>query len=204
MLFTQEQHDVLFSNTTFKRHGFHRAIHLWPNGIVPVYISPQFGAGYVELIKSTMDYIMNVSCVSFQIHPDPPEEHHVVILKYSGCSSLVGRVEDMTNSESSQPLNIGDYCKWGNIVHELLHVLGLLHMHTALLRDDFVRINWKNIRKYAWKNFQRITAHVSMFDTQYDYRSIMHYTPKAFAINKNARTIIPFEKATEMGQRESK
>ena len=199
MLLTPEQHDYLYTNDSLRRHGFREEFQLWPDGIVPVVISEDFDPDYVDLIISAMDYISNVSCVVFNILPVPPSKHHVKIFKDDVCSSLVGRVEG-----GEQLLKIGDYCKKGNIIHELLHVLGFLHMHTAVSRDDFVRINWQNIADYAFKNFERVTASVSMFDTQYDYRSIMHYTSKAFAIDDKVRTIIPFERVTEMGQRESK
>lgn len=98
-------------------------------------------------------------------------------------------------------MKVGEQCSVGNLVHEFLHVLGFLHMHTATQRDDFVKINWKNIKPEAEKNFEKITANVSMFDTQYDYRSIMHYSPKAFAKNNQIKTIIPIEPVSTMGQR---
>lgn len=199
MLLTQEQYGFLYTNDSFKRHGFHRTIQLWPGGIVPVFISEEFDPDYVDLIKSAMDYISEVSCVKFKIELEPPPYHYVKIVKYDGCSSLVGRV-----NEKEQELRVGDYCEKGNVIHELLHALGFLHMHTAALRDDFVRINWKNIKFFALKNFEKVTAYVSMFDTQYDYRSIMHYTSTAFAIDRKVRTVVPFERITDMGQRESK
>lgn len=201
MLLTNEQHDFLYANDSFRRHGLYRGFMHWPGGNIPVVISEEFDPEYVELIKSAMNTISNVSCVKFQITLIPPQEHYLKVVKQGGCSSLVGRV---IGEENFQLLKVGDNCKIGNVVHELLHVLGLLHMQTAVLRDNYVRINWKNIHKGAVKNFDKFTAYVSMFDTEYDYRSIMHYSSKAFAINRKVRTIIPFEKVVEMGQRERK
>lgn len=36
-------------------------------------------------------------------------------------------------------------------------------------RDDFIRVNWDNIKERARFNFKQFTAHVSMFSTPYDY-----------------------------------
>lgn len=60
-------------------------------------------------------------------------------------------------------------CNKGNIIHEFLHALGFLHMHTAVERDKFVAIKWKNIKEDAKQNFQKYTTHVSMFGTECKY-----------------------------------
>lgn len=71
-------------------------------------------------------------------------------------------------------------------------------------RDDFISLNWSNIRENAKFNFKQFKAHVSMFDTPYDYDSIMHYSPTAFAVDRSKPTIIPRFPASRMGQREGK
>ncbi|CRK97016.1 CLUMA_CG010426, isoform A [Clunio marinus] len=48
----------------------------------------------------------------------------------SGCSSTVG---------------CSHYKKERETIHELLLVLGSLHMHTAIERDKFVKVNYGNI-----------------------------------------------------------
>lgn len=75
-------------------------------------------------------------------------------------------------------------------------------MHTAAQRDDFVRINYNNIVPRARKNFEKYVTYVSMYDTQYDFRSIMHYSKNAFAVDSSKNTITPFERVRAMGQRQ--
>lgn len=148
-----------------------------------------------------MAYIEEVSCIKFDQMPSDPSSY-LLISRGPACASEVGRQNSQErNGRRGQSMKVGEHCSIGNLVHELLHVLGFLHMHTATDRDDFVRINWKNIKTPALRNFEKVTAHVSMFDTQYDYRSIMHYSPKAFAINPGVKTIVPFEPVSVMGQR---
>jgi hypothetical protein len=68
-------------------------------------------------------------------------------------------------------------------------------------RDNYIRINWNNIKEGGKANFEQIQTHISMFGTQYDYGSIMHYSRKAFAIDKRYDTIEPLKRARNMGQR---
>lgn len=69
-------------------------------------------------------------------------------------------------------------------------------------RDNYLKVNWDNIKDSAKFNFKQFVAHVSMFSTPYDYNSIMHYSSKAFAKNKNQPTLIALQTAEQMGQRE--
>lgn len=82
----------------------------------------------------------------------------------------------------------------------------LLSIFTVLPseRDNFLKVNWNNIKEAAWFNFKQFSAHVSMFSTPYDYGSIMHYSPTAFAIDRTVPTLIPTQPAPNMGQREGK
>lgn len=74
--------------------------------------------------------------------------------------------------------------------------------HTAAQRDNFIRVNYNNIVPKATKNFEKYVTYVSMYDTQYDFRSIMHYSKNAFAADQKRRTITPFERVRAMGQRQ--
>ena len=85
--------------------------------------------------------------------------------------------------------------------HELGHVLGLHHEHQRHDRDDFITIHWDNIqqegRSQFAKNFKLFYMQVGSVnvpignrtDGTYDYLSIMHYFPDAFAIDDTIPTI---------------
>lgn len=195
MMLTNDQFEYLYSNNTLKRHGLKNAVSHWPEGHVPIRIVGEFSAGFIATIEEAAQYISSVSCITFDFKPENPVDY-VTILNGDGCSSQVGNMRT-----GPQSMKLSEHCSKGNIVHELLHTLGFLHMHTAVDRDSFVKINWENVKEQAKRNFEKYTAHVSMYKTQYDYRSIMHYSRKSFAINPNIPTIIPFERVTSMGQR---
>ena len=44
------------------------------------------------------------------------------------------------------------YCSKGNIMHELLHVLGVFHEQSRNDRDDYIFVNYANIRNRTFKN----------------------------------------------------
>ncbi|RXG70391.1 Zinc metalloproteinase nas-13 [Armadillidium vulgare] len=66
------------------------------------------------------------------------------------CSSSVGRVG------GKQTVSLGAGCVYfGIILHELMHAVGFWHEQSRADRNDYVRINWGNIRNGMEYNFQK-------------------------------------------------
>lgn len=64
-------------------------------------------------------------------------------------------------------------------------------MQSASDRDDYVKIEWKNIIAGAENNFRKYnTSFVTDFNEPYDYDSIMHYDAYGFTKNGYA-TMVP-------------
>lgn len=91
------------------------------------------------------------------------------------CSSYVGR----SAVPGVQLVYIGAGCGFGNIVHEMGHVMGAYHEHVRPDRDEFIRVNYSNIQAGAERNFDIPGDAVAI--GPYDLVSIMHYGPYAFA-----------------------
>ena len=64
----------------------------------------------------------------------------------SRCSSPVGYWRRRNT------INLARGC-WnkGIVIHEIMHSLGFYHEQSRPDRDNFVNINWNNIRKSKWK-----------------------------------------------------
>lgn len=196
MVLSDDQMNYLFSGDSNKRFGLASPIFRWPEGTVFYDFDPSIQPADKSVIVEAMNYIQKVSCVRFKVK-DKAAQHYVLIKHGRACSSKVG----MRRGGPQQMIIDGTLCSRGSIIHELLHCLGFLHMHMSDERDEHIDINWKNVKDDAKVNFKRITAHVSMFKTDYDYDSITHYSGIAFAKNKSQPTITPKKPAPNMGQR---
>ena len=198
MILSDDQINYLYSMNSTQRLGLASPFTRWPNGIVFYDVDKSLDEKGKEVVIAAMEYIENVSCVRFKVK-DGKTKHFVLIKSGKACNSKVGMRRGM------QPMIIdGNLCSKGSIIHELLHCLGFLHMHTANDRDDYININWKNIRDDAKLNFNHFAAPMSMFSTKYDYDSITHYSSVAFAKDKKKPTITAKKPAPNMGQRKGK
>ena len=68
------------------------------------------------------------------------------------------------------------------IKHEIIHSLGYYHEQSRQDRDNFVKINFANVRSGTKHNFDW-TQNTETFGVPYDGRSNMHYGYKAFSKN---------------------
>lgn len=74
----------------------------------------------------------------------------------------------------------------------VISALGFYHMQSTFGRDNYIEINWNNIRKNKTHNFKMYNAStVTNFNITYDFESIMHYRWNSFAKNPNIYTIKP-------------
>lgn len=136
MLLTKEQYDFLYKRDPNKRVGLTNVEKKWPEGVVPIkFKEGDFDEAMKGKVRYAMEYISNVSCIKFKTLFNETEFPNYVLVKYrhGACSSQVGNRQN-----GSQALNLHERCGKGNIVHELLHSLGFLHMHTAPVSFSFV------------------------------------------------------------------
>ncbi|WKX88894.1 hypothetical protein Q1695_008491 [Nippostrongylus brasiliensis] len=71
----------------------------------------------------------------------------------------------------------------------LVHVIELWHDQTRYDRDDYIAVNYNNVKDGQNHQFNKVKIGLSTtFDVPYEYRSLMHYRPIAFA--KPGKTVI--------------
>lgn len=103
-----------------------------------------------------------------------------------------------------QPHAIESGCfRFFTIIHELIHALGFHHMQNSYDRDNFIRVNWENVRPESVSSFDmRPNTDISHFSVPYDIGSVMHYSQSAFSANGQA-TMTPIfnPHGRRMGQR---
>lgn len=201
MYLDEDQVKYLFSPESSTRLALGDPLAKWPNSTVIYSIEKSVDYKAKQTFMKAIEYIKNISCIRFE-EKNAKTKHYILVKKGKACSSKVG-----FRQKGAQVMIIdGNLCSFGSILHELLHALSFLHMHTANNRDEYIEIKWANIRDDAKINFKSFSSHVTMLGTEYDYNSIMHYSNNAFAKNKKFPTIIAKDpsKAKNMGQRKGK
>lgn len=117
---------------------------LWPLYTVPYIIDPDsnFTDAQINILERSIDKFNRYSCLQII----PKEFYHFDYVSVQntdqGCYSAVGR------TGGRQKLNLSNGCfKFGTIIHEFLHAMGMYHMQSAINRDDYVEICLENISK---------------------------------------------------------
>uniref|UniRef100_A0A0K0FES5 Metalloendopeptidase n=1 Tax=Strongyloides venezuelensis TaxID=75913 RepID=A0A0K0FES5_STRVS len=155
-------------------------------------------------IKEALKEIENNTCIRFNEDNLLKNNNKGIIFKKSKvCSSYVG----LAFSNIKQTVNLTIECsnEKGYVLHEVGHALGLLHEHCRTDRDNFVTIDFNNIKTGLNGNFKIPTSvNYKNYSTHYDYGSIMHYNSYEFSTSywrKVLTSKIHTEYDRMMGQR---
>lgn len=176
----------------------------WPSGIVYYTTDPKFTSEQQDLINKAISHIEERTCITFIPRKSSSNSKllgkTLFIMRGPSCSGLVGY------RRYGSDLYLQSYCfrKLGTVVHELLHALGIRHEHQRWDRNYFIHINYTNIRARHVKNFVRRSRSISYITSAglpYDYNSIMHYGPWAFAKDKTWKVVSPLCDCASIGQR---
>jgi hypothetical protein len=175
--------------------GLTNTAYRWPGGVVPYTIDSDIPSQ--SRITSAIAHWNNSLGGRITLVARTTETNFLRFVRPASpgtCSSYVGYV-----AMANQPVNIGDYCSAGSVIHEIGHAVGLFHEHTREDRDTYVEIVWGNISSGMSGNFAQQIASSDDIGA-YDYSSIMHYPTHGFSSN-GSPTIITKPPGISIGQR---
>lgn len=186
--------DIVFSATSPNNR--------WPGGVVPYAIDSGIEDGSRDVFLEALGELHSQSNVLWVERTDEKNYVFVTSDPDRGCSAVLG----FTDS-GAQSLNLASGCQHKGIaLHEIGHSLGLFHEQSRADRDDHISISWANIKDGKAHNFASYEKSGAGEDVgPYDFDSIMHYRPTAFAIvTKSGQTtsITAKDGRTDFGQRE--
>ncbi|KAK6054209.1 astacin [Cooperia oncophora] len=141
-----------------------------------------------KIFKKAVDHISSRTCIDFQEDPTAGNRIHIKYdYKRNGCWS------DMGVQGGVQNMWLGKGCLHvGPIIHEMVHTLGVGHMHNRDDRDDYIQVDFSSMKENTTSQFKRMIADEVINYTPYEYGSIMHYGADAFTRNGNI-TIAPLD-----------
>lgn len=146
---------------------------LWSNKVVGYYISPDVHSRSV--ITGAIAEIEAATSIRFE------ERSYGNYIKFiphaSACYSQLGCVG------GSQDLALANWATVSVAVHELQHALGVYHEQCRKDRDNYLTINWQNIKSGMSHNFQKASGYYTHDVGSFDWNSIMLYPSDAFSTN---------------------
>ncbi|XP_013183479.2 zinc metalloproteinase nas-4 [Amyelois transitella] len=188
-----------------------RNAYIWPNSKWPAdTIVYEFGEGEFDYMQQAaiirgIEEIERNTCIKFRLR-NPGEVNYVRLTgRPDGCYAHVGywqpRGVHTYNLARNTP---GSGCfRHTTIIHEWLHIIGMLHMQSTYNRDNYVDVKWENMWPGMEHNFDYYSRDVvSNLGLPYEYDSNMHYGGYGFSTNGEPTLVPYYDYLHRMGQTE--
>ncbi|BFZ06665.1 hypothetical protein BsWGS_09703 [Bradybaena similaris] len=161
---------------------------LWNHGVIPYVFNSTFSPAERDAILGAMSEWQKSTCIRFRQAAEGDVD--LVVFKDGiRCSTNIGRIGN------EQTVTLADNCRTKRIlIHELGHVIGLIHEHQRHDRDKYVKVIYENVRNVSQERYQfskLLTESLTERAVNYDYTSIMHYGRNYFAKSPELTTLQP-------------
>lgn len=161
----------------------------WTDGVIPYQIDPALPQEQQDNIARAIKAWSDATPIRFapldqQVHKKYPNDVYFTLgTDPNAClSDYVGM------HGGRQFVRLVKGCAYGEILHEIGHVIALEHEQNRSDRNKYVSVVTKNIMKgYEGQFRQYLTDYMDI--GAYDYDSVMHYQATAFSCN-NAATLV--------------
>ncbi|XP_021194225.3 high choriolytic enzyme 2 [Helicoverpa armigera] len=175
----------------------------WPSNTIVYEFNNEFTTAQINAIYAAMREITARTCIRFRRRTASDRNYVLVTGRSDGCYANVGYWASM----GVHTLNLaraipGQGCFTHTIIiHEWIHVIGFMHMHSTHNRDTYVRLLWQNMipgMEYAFERYGTNVVH--NMGLPYEYASNMHYDRFGFSRNGQPTMLPIFNDNNQMGQ----
>ncbi|GMR60378.1 hypothetical protein PMAYCL1PPCAC_30573, partial [Pristionchus mayeri] len=176
------------ANPLRRRQGLASVAQMWqPMGapVIPYTFAPGYPAQYQQVVRDAIAFWEQRTCAKFRLATNADTSAIVFSHNANGCSSSVGR----RNQRQSLNLQIPGCMTVTIVAHELSHAFGTLHVQSRTDRETYVQVDTSNIQRGMEHNFRMEPNGMSNYGIPYEFGSMQHYFPYAFAINQQRPTI---------------
>lgn len=151
----------------FMRNGVN-GVTYWPNGEVYYEFDENASQELISNAVSAMEELSTTTGVHFTAATsNTPNRIHFQ------CESVNNSYVGMRGGV--QPINIYNDTYKYIIMHEILHALGVFHEQSRSDRDDYITVNWDNIKTRARPNFYKKNDSEVYNIGSFNFESIMLY-----------------------------
>ena len=142
----------------------------WPGNTVPYALDTLLPAVQQDWILENIHTLSGTTPIKF-VRRTTESDYVYFQESVNSCSSPVGRQGLM------QPINLAPWCNAGAIYHEILHALGMWHEQSRADRDEYVTVNYANIKdEYSYRmNWEKYWFNNGFDFGTFDFNSIMLY-----------------------------
>jgi hypothetical protein len=146
---------------------------LWKDGIIPYVIDNNLPN--IQAVKEAVEISNSKTTLRWIERSDQKD---FVRFKEGplNCYSPLGKIG------GEQAISLSSGCKKSQVIHEMLHTIGLLHEQNREDRDEFIAILWENIDPKNHLQFKKIkNKNLDLSKHPFDFNSIMLYNQFAFS-----------------------
>lgn len=146
---------------------------LWPGGRIPYRIDANVPRDWVPRVRQAIRHWEANTAIRFEEVTGSPSSSHVVFFddpNGNSCQTRLGRP-----ISGPRMVQLADWCRWGNIAHEIGHVLGMHHENARSDRANFIEVAFSQTASTLMK--AQFDADPQRFQDvgPYCYNSILHY-----------------------------
>lgn len=143
-----------------------------------------------KVIQGAIDEYTNRTCIRWVPYVSGDENWVEISPKNKHCYSEVGKMGGGQIINLERPGPWGGGCViHGTVVHEMMHTIGFYHQQSATDRDDYINVYLDNVSEKEKNNFDKYGDNIiTSFGYDYDYKSVLHYSERAFSKNGEKTT----------------